>query len=107
MEIVSKPAIRTEPVIDVDFFFKEGTVKGFTLFESKGDSIHDDDDFIVLLLHDAGGEEVLTVYRDALAMRSVRHRTLEIPIDGPVIDDTGMIAQPALPNEEHVGEATV
>ena len=111
MDIVSPPAFREESVTDVDFGFVHGAIQSFTLYDSKGDSIKDEDDFLILTLHDEGGEEVIRTYFHALAWVSIRHRTKQIPIDGPVIDTDGTIAQPMLPftepTEERTGDATV
>lgn len=88
------PTTREVDVIDVDYAFTSGELRGFTLWPERGDKLVDDSDIAdVLLLHDEGGSETITIYRSALAWQSVRARKLTILIEKPVIQSPDAVAR--------------
>jgi hypothetical protein len=77
MEIISPPA--SVYVVDLDVGFKSGDVRVFTLYPA--DTLIETE--AALTIHFAEPEELVVIYKDALAWTSRRTRLVELPITPP------------------------
>lgn len=93
MDLTTEPAYREERVIDVDYGFASGATRAFTLHPEAGDTIEDDEDFIVINLQfDNGSTERIRIYRATLAWDQYTERVMRIPLD--LVTPTGELVSP-------------